>query len=54
MTSYWSTDLCLIASFMLKNTGIADTMFLQFFELTPFWLEDGFIQVNIDLSKRNF
>ena len=35
---------------MLKETDIADWYFIYW----PLWFEDGFIQVNIGLSKENF
>ena len=36
---------------MLKESGITDTSFVFFCKLTPIWLEEGFIEVNISFSN---
>ena len=40
--------------FMPKETSFADTVFLWFCKLNLIWFEDGFTEVNINLSKWNF
>ena len=40
--------------FMLKETDIADSIFFVILQIDPIWFEDSFIEININLSKRNF